>query len=361
MKIILSVIGVVILLIAVAGVSSRHGIGVEAVDETPANPELQGIHGFISRVEYGENTAYIFGSMHAGKPDFFPLAPIVASAMERADVFAFETELREFDPRTINDWMFDETFFDVGDFHDNFFDDFDDFLASVEEHLMFSDIFSILNLMLLPDGMTLQDILSPESFYNLLVNLETFPRITYWDIMYLTPIFANTLLDELVWSLSDLDIEYSVDFHVLDFASENEKPVIALNDIMTELSLMLDVPLHLQAEIFDDFPDWVTYFDYSIRMLEYLTEAYKNQDADALRYLVFDMAQEYHADSAFVQHDHERFVHRTGLYGYEILRLLRETEEPTTFFVTIGAAHLLYGHAFGILEANGITVEELWR
>jgi len=48
------------------------------------------ITGAIHRVEYGDNVAYLFGTMHASHEDWFPLAEVVEDALRRSDIVALE-------------------------------------------------------------------------------------------------------------------------------------------------------------------------------------------------------------------------------------------------------------------------------
>ncbi|MCL2349853.1 MAG: TraB/GumN family protein, partial [Defluviitaleaceae bacterium] len=92
-----------------------------------------------------------------------------------------------------------------------------------------------------------------------------------------------------------------------------------------------------------------------------VVEAYTVQDINALRRLISPDAND---DCAYAVYMIEvMMTQRSGEFAHEIDRLLRETEEPTTFFVTIGIAHLLHAHGntLAVLESQGHTINELWR
>ena len=61
--------------------------------EVPEAVEETGITGNLTHLTYGDVHVYLFGSMHVGSPDWFPLHPAVYRAMDVADVFAFEYDL----------------------------------------------------------------------------------------------------------------------------------------------------------------------------------------------------------------------------------------------------------------------------
>ena len=442
------------LLLVVAGISSHFEVVLDGdglhTRQTFAEEEfveIEGIHGFLSRVEYNNHTAYILGSMHMGRADWFPLADIVEEAMARSDVFAFEVDLQLMDFRDgfshlfdglFDDWDFDDLDFDDFDFEgwdldglddldfgdlididDELFDSLyelfgslaymfydiadiidgididDDFLDYYLEDLIsdlaydfmeelladvddgdwaealgmfgifgelfepLADLFTIFELFILPDRMTLEDVLSADDFENLVAMLETFPNIAYEDIEYLTPVAAAMIIMERSFDdyITVYD-EYSVDFYVMDIALAQSSPVIGLNSISSELELMFDIPMHAQATVFEGFLDWESTHAILTEEMEALIEAYETQNAESIRNLISFYNP---TNNAYIRYQHDVFLQRCGIFAEEILRLLRETEEPTTFFITMGAAHLLYGHIYHILEANGLEVTELWR
>ena len=354
----------VVLLLGVAVLTSYYGVGMARDEPEEANGEVAlvndiennyedeayeeqesellpieprpDIRGFLSRFEYNDHTAYILGSMHMGRANWFPLSPMVEDAMTSADVFAFEFDLGMM--AAIDDLSFAGTA---------------EMLVDVLELVQI-----IFELSVLPDGMTLEDVLSEESFANFYEMLETFPGISYDEISDMTPFAVSMMISDMISDeLGGLYIDYSVDTYVFNFASEHNRAIVGLNSVISELTLMFDIPLEIQAYIFDDFTDFETTVTMMIQMMEEMIEAYVTGDDDAIRYLVHTPTD----TNPYVIFSHEVFLQRCNIFGEEILTLLRETEEPTTFFITVGAAHVLYGHIFGMLEAEGIIIEELWR
>ena len=287
------------------------------------------IHGKLTRITYGENVAYIFGSMHASMPGWFPLHPIAEDAMARADVFAFE-----FDIPAV------EAFSD---------EELDELYAA----------------MFLPDGLTLEDILPEDVFDAFYANLQTFEilGVTYDNIKNLTPIAVNSGFQFLMFGVfAGLNFELSVDSYVVSVAQERGKTIIGLNCAMHETELFLDIPLEIQEYIFADFPDFATALEYIERLN--LAEAYATQDIEALREILAEMY--YAAQNPFTEMYYYNMLYvRDNIFANEIARLLRETEEPTTFFVTVGIAHLISGSGGGFLLYNlenmGFELVPLWN
>ena len=299
----------------------------------PVTPPRPDIHGFISRVEYGNNVAYIFGSFHLGRPEWFPLSPIVEDAIDRADVFAFEVDMA---------------------------------LMSAPEVAAFSN-----RMMTLPDGQTLEDVLPPDVFENFLRSLEVLPTITYEMIAHLTPVGATMIIAmvELI-PLMGIYSAYSVDSYVHAVAAYSGRPVIGLNDIFREIDLLFNVPLDVQMTIFDSPAEWeeVDWAADCEALTQYvidmgLVEAYEAGSIPMLQRAMGSSISD--EPTLFETHFHNTNFHvRCHIFADEIARLLRETEEPTTFFVTVGAAHIIggdFGKVLSLLGDMGFDVVPLWN
>lgn len=52
-------------------------------------------HGMLYRISDGASVSYLFGTVHAGKAGFFPLAPEVTRALARSSALVLELDLRD--------------------------------------------------------------------------------------------------------------------------------------------------------------------------------------------------------------------------------------------------------------------------
>ncbi|MCL1883240.1 MAG: TraB/GumN family protein [Defluviitaleaceae bacterium] len=296
----------------------------EAIVAIPDNPN---IHGKLTRIEYGDNVAYLFGSMHASMPHWFPLVYFVEEAMERSDVFVFEVDMAEFMNMT------------------------EEQEARIEE------------LQILPDGLTLEDILDEDVFENFITNLETFSAIgiDYELVADLTPVALVSALESVMMMILGLDLVFSIDAYISMFAEENDRPILGLNSIMNELDIVFDMPLEIQAYALIGFPD----FDTMLEAFEDtgLIELYETQDIEGIREMLQAGAAAGEGNPYSEYMLYNMMYVRDNIFAEEIARLLRETEEPTTFFITMGLAHLIrdYGFVFEFLEEKGFELESLWN
>ena len=270
-----------------------------------------GIHGAIHRVEYGYNVAYLFGTLHGGHDHWFPLADVVEDAIRRSDVVAVEVEE-----------VAGET-------------------AAMDAALM--------GAMFLPDGMTWVEFL-PEYAYNHIVEMMVAWEIPYEEANTMNPWFlAFSLEMELVSALSALDVsrDASVDAYVAAVAAELGLPIIGLESIEQQMELLFSPPLEVKvAGIKRLMPlnEMAIALLTSVEMtLDQMAYYYENNNLYALAHgWALEMRNDIEAGCVMAAYSRDIIANwRSTYYANEIARLLRETEEPTTFFVAVGLSHII--------------------
>ena len=276
-----------------------------------------GIHGNIHRIEYNGNVAYLFGSMHLGRPGWFPLSDAAESAMRRADVFAFEFDL-----------------------------------TRMEETALLS-----LGYALLPGGQTLAAFLPLEVYEVFVANMSTYSGFHYWAMNRFTPMFLSIgiALPELFAEMG-IYMEYSVDSYILDFAMKRGADIIGLNDLQSEMSAALGLPDDVQIAVAESTLDRAASIE-AARELQ-MVEMYEAQDLAGLLQLRRALGE---AEDAFSAHMLTYMIHaRCCIFAAEIARLLRQTQAPTTFFITMWILHILGGdqdtNVLGLLREKGFEV-----
>jgi uncharacterized protein YbaP (TraB family) len=69
------------------------GLGAGAAEPAAATvASAQPARGALYKLEYAGNTSWLFGTIHVGTPDFYPLEPRVTEAMQRATAIALEID-----------------------------------------------------------------------------------------------------------------------------------------------------------------------------------------------------------------------------------------------------------------------------
>ena len=280
-----------------------------------------GIHGLISRVEHGDNTVYIFGSMHFGRSQWYPLHPVVEEAMRRSDAFAFETDITPEAQGTI--------------------------ASEILEYMML-------------DNTTLSEFLEEDVFNQMMEAVETY-GVSYSSIRQFTPWVIGVFLAEIAYHRVGITSTYGIDFYVMGFAQAHGLPILYLNPIEHEMNLAFNLTDEMQhyAAL------GIESLEVTIEYVEMLVHAYETQDIEQITAMVREgmvsgetpnPLEEYLIDVIIIQRSIE--------FAQEIIRLLEQTEEPTTFFVTMGIGHMVgddYGNVFNYLLDAGFEVVPMWR
>jgi len=301
---------------------------------TPPAASISNIHGALHRVVYGDNVAYIFGTMHGGRPYCFPLAEVVEDALRRADVIAVEIE-------------------EIGDS-----------AAAMEA--------AILEASFLPAGLTWVDIL-PERYYNHLIAMMNDWGINYANAMVMNP---AVVIYQIIRSIPlmfaeavDIDFYASVDSYIASVANERGIPLIGLESIQQQVNILFNPPedvlwamiMHLQP--FQAMTeDYLQSDELSLDAMAFL---YRHNDFDPI---LQNLASTVYEDCLYLIYMNEIVMNwRSTYYANEIMRLLRDTEEPTTFFVAVGLSHVIRSQAHHSLtdiiqqlQFAGLTPEPLF-
>ena len=294
------------------------------------------ITGAIHRVEYGDNVAYLFGTIHVSLEHWFPLADVVEDALRRADVVAVE----------------------------------------VAEIALGSDGMAeaLMEFIFLPDGQTWADFL-PEDAYTHLVALLPEWGLGYADMNTMNPaFFVYSLSLGIMMGLADpaISFEFSVDTYIADVAQELGLPVIGLESMWQQSDIVFNPPTEVLVAMIMDMSTPMEMVEYLIEsdelMLDDLVYLYENNQFLAINDSISrTMGIEF--DDPFIVYTREIVSNwRSTYYANEIARLLRETNEPTTFFVAVGLSHInRSGAGEGFtdiveqLELDGFMVVPLWR
>jgi len=306
------------------------------------------IHGAIHRIEDNGNVVYLFGTMHAAAPEWFPLADIVEEAMRRADVFAFE---------------FDLTLASV----------------SLDELATLVDLFQTGQYL---QEQTLADVVSANVHAAIVRYIETY-GLTYEEIYRKNPIALATELQVAVMAdvFAEFGIYYDeqigVDGYILDFAMQNARPIIGLEPIEQQIRIgsapnqeILDragFTGTLDEIFYDALVDFVprdelftTLYDSTATHYQY-----KNNDIEGIIAAMDVNSDE--LENAFTRYTVEVLLNfRSTYYANAIANLLRTTDEPTTFFVAVGLSHVIRQGEYLTniveqLELLGITAEPIWN
>jgi len=282
------------------------------IDFPPVFPGSD-IHGALHRVTYGDNVAYIFGTIHGGRPYWFPLADVVEDALRRADIIAVEVE-------------------EIGGTE-----------AAMQEALA--------AVTYLPDGQTWYDIL-PEAHYDYLVTMmwEQW-GINYTMVNTMNPsLLVTQLMLQIALMFSDhIDVNFyaSVDNYIANVAAQYGIPLVGLESAQQQIDILYNPPfevmlaqiMHLQAPqtIIDNF------LASGELTLDEIAHFYLHNIFEPI---LHNLALTVYEDCLYLIYMNEVVQNwRSIYYANEIMRLLRDTDEPTTFFVAVGLSHVIRSQA----------------
>ena len=159
------------------------------------------------------NTAWLFGSIHVGRDDFYPLPDYVYEAYNQADAAAFEFDIVSFEA---------------------------DYAAQA----------AALQILMYTDGTTIKDHL-PEETYNQAVALMTDAGYYMSMLDYYTVPMWSTLLDQLLYEDLGIDLMSGIDRHLLNKAHEEDKPVYGVESAELQYRMMADFSPALQEMLLE--------------------------------------------------------------------------------------------------------------
>lgn len=148
--------------------------------------------GFLWKVENGDTTVYLQGTIHVGNEDFYPLNEKIESAYKESDVVLPEVNLNEVDP-------------------------------SISQTLM-------MELAMYEDGQTITDDLTKDTYADLEEILQE-NGMNIEMVQQFKPWFMEILLMEFALEETEYNPEYAVDQYFLDRAAEDGKEIQELNHL----------------------------------------------------------------------------------------------------------------------------------
>ncbi|WP_084787836.1 TraB/GumN family protein [Anaerobacillus alkalidiazotrophicus] len=284
----------------------------ESVNEDVESSERPG--GFLWKVEDGETTVYLQGTVHAGTEDFYPFHETIEQAYEEADVVVPEIDITDLDLMAVQTLIVE-----LGLFQDG---------SKLEDHLP-QEVYSKIS-------DTLDDLGLP---------LEMFESYQPW-------LLAITI-QQLI--LEKLDYIHGVDEYFLIRANDDGKEIIELESMESQFQIFADMSLDLQIEFLEDSLSNIE--EYEEEMIELFTY-YKNGDIDGLLELLIEVEGLNESEEAqkFTEALNDK---RNYEMAEKIIEFLQEDSDKT-YFVIVGSLHLIMEpHIVSILEAEGYEVEHI--
>ncbi|GGA65551.1 TraB/GumN family protein [Ornithinibacillus halotolerans] len=296
----------------IATLESKN-ITVIAKVEVEVRGTPDGPGGFLWKVENGNTTVYLQGTIHIATEEFYPLNQKIEAAYAEADVI-----VPEIDFNNLNMLEMQATYLDFGMYQ---------------------------------DGTTIRDHIS-EELYERLAN--TYEELGYSIEMFATykPWFHSTLIQNLM--TEQLGYIDGVDFYFLNRAEQDQKQVIGLETVEDQLSIFSDTSAEFQIAMLEES---LIYIDELEQQMEEMFSLYLEGDAEKLlTYLLEEDAEPSPEEQAYMEALNDN---RNYKMAEQIAQFLEE-DSGDTYFVIVGSLHLLMEpHIRSILEQEGYEIEKV--
>jgi uncharacterized protein len=270
--------------------------------------------GAMFQIQRDGHSAYVFGTIHVGKADFYPLDAKILQAIQQSSCIALEI-----DPNNTQAMI-----------------------PLMKKYGLYLD------------GKSHQKDLPPKLQKELAVLLEKY-NMTPDQVANLKPWLIATMLGINEYASQGYLSQYGVDITLATLAKSSKKRLVELETAEAQLSLLGNLSHAEQVEFLQDSVDEMQDPAKTQRSLE-LVNLWRNGDIDGLAAMLAEM----NAEDTFAS----KFMQRALLDGRNpgladgISKLTNSTADP---FVAIGMLHLVGPNSvLAILQQHGYTVKRLY-
>jgi hypothetical protein len=269
--------------------------------------------GTLYKIRHQERTAYLFGTIHAGKPGYFPLNAEVTQALAASSRLAVEIDVRRQDR----------------------------FAAAINQHAMY------------PAGDAINHHVSADTVLRLRKAADTF-GIPFDNIARMKPWMIANLLTSIVIERHGLQLSQGIDLHLLALAGP-AKTVLELESAAYQLSLFDGMRVADQETYLIETLDSLDSGE-GIEQARAMADAWANADSGALNAVLLEGAKEKTVSSTFLQEvllDRRNVGMVDKVEGY--------LKNGGTVFVAVGMLHLVGEKGLpALLRKRGYRVEKVY-
>ncbi|MBQ4561186.1 MAG: TraB/GumN family protein [Clostridia bacterium] len=260
---------------------------------------------------------WLFGSIHVGREDFYPLPDYVTDAFDSSEGLAVELNIVEFE-------------------------------KNMKEQI------NALAPLVFADGTTISDHITEESYENAVEILdENGVYLTLYDRY--RPVMWSNLIDNIIISRSDAEVDLGIDRHLIEMAGNADKEILDIESAKAQYSMLASFSPELQQLMLDSSIE-AYYSDTAEQELEELVDLWAMGDAEGLcEYL--DESDEFDEgmEELYTEYETAMVLERNLLMTEFAANALEEGEE---LFICVGAAHVVGDDGIAaLLEKQGCTVE----
>jgi len=273
--------------------------------------EKEASRGFLWKVEQNGNTVYLLGSIHVANDAMYPLRAEIGDAFAEADYLAVEVDITKGADPKIQEFVEKITTYQDG--------------SKLPDHIS-KETYEML-------GEVLTEIGLPTNALD---------EVKVWNV-------SNTLA-YLKMAGSDYDAGLGIDQYFLIQALESELPILELESFQSQLEMFDGFSKELQEGLL--IGSLLSFFDEQDESgIDVLSQMWVTGDEEVLAAMTKDVAEQPEYYKAMLEDRNIAMIEK--IQGY------LNNKEPKTYFVVVGALHMLGKHGLvTLLEEKGLTVEK---
>lgn len=277
--------------------------------------------GVLYEVKNAENKAYLFGSIHFGKEEMYPLHSEVENAFEESEAIAFELDLS-----STNDMGKAVELINIGTYEPN---------------------------------TVMTDVVPNETFKETKEILEdTEPGMNMMDIESFKPWFAAMLIAENSIRETGFEPEFGIESHFHEKAEDREMDIIGLETIEEQTEPYGKLSNESQRIYLESTIEERELMDGE---LEKLYTSWRDNEIDEMAEERRKMLMEENKTDSMIEFQEALVKGRDAEMAEEIDKLLEDGEHDT-YFITVGYLHLVgEKDILHHLEEKGYEVENVYR
>ncbi|MBE6643499.1 MAG: TraB/GumN family protein [Ruminococcaceae bacterium] len=262
---------------------------------------------------------WLFGSIHVGRENFYPLPSYVMDAFNSSDAAAFEFDLVAAE---------------------------NDYSAQIDMAMA----------LMYKDGSTIKDHVSEEVYQAAVEILKENNMYSSLLDMYM-PIMWSSSIDMFLTEKSGLDSNLGIDRHLLNLSKENGKEILEVESMEYQTDMMANFSGGLQELLLEVSVGAYKNYDESVSELYALVEAWGSGDEGKITAILYE-EEEFESEeekALYEEYSNALIVERNNNMTVYAENALKSGKEV---FICVGAAHIVGDGAIAEnLRELGYTVE----
>jgi uncharacterized protein YbaP (TraB family) len=295
--------------------SAQSAVNPPAGAQVQAPPEITPKRGALFKIRQANHTLYLFGTIHVGSPDFYPLEPGLMRALAQSSKLALELDPLT-DPAALQ--------------------------KAMQQYALY------------PTGSDLNADLPP-AMQTRLRQLLAQNGIDYQAVTQFKPWMLSIMLALGQYAAKGYQTALAVDAHLSKLAHAQHKPIVELESAAGQIGLFGKLPVADQVRMLQD--DLLRFDDEEQKQLaEAIVNTWRSADQAGLEGLAHQMAADQSFSGQFFQR--ELLDGRNPGLADGMMTLLKSEK---TSFAAIGILHLVGdGSVPAILRQRGVSVERVY-